>query len=152
MTTPTHAAELVRIVVDARAVARSAHEGQTDKVGEPYFDVHVADVAARVAAFGPLVEAVAWLHDVAEDTEVTVDDLRETFPAEVADAVDALTRRPGEQADDYYARVKANPVARTVKVHGDIPSNADPERLALLPAETRARLEAKYAHALAVLR
>lgn len=152
MTSPSTVVELRELVGQARAVARTAHEGQTDKVGEPYFDAHVADVAARVARFGPIVEAVAWLHDVVEDTEVTLDDLRETFPADVVDAVDAITRRPGEQPDGYYMRVRDNGAARLVKVHGDIPSNTDPERLALLPPDVRARLSGKYAKALAALR
>lgn len=147
------AAELRTMVDQARAVARSAHEGQTDKVGEPYFDVHVADVAYRVARFGPVVETVAWLHDVPEDTEVTLDDLREAgFPDEVCDAVDAITRRHGELSDAYYARVRANKPAQLVKLYGDIPSNTDPERMALLPPDVRARLNGKYARALAALR
>lgn len=153
-TMPTDTAAGWRRIADqARAVARSAHEGQTDKVGEPYFEVHVCDVAARVARFGAEAEAVAWLHDVIEDTEVTLDDLREAgFPDEIVDDVDAISRREGEQPVDYYARVRARPRAKLVKMYGDIPSNTDPERMALLPPDVRARLNGKYSRALAALR
>ncbi len=147
------AAEARAMVDRARRVAYSAHEGQTDKAGESYVEAHVSDVVWRVARFGPEYEAVAWLHDVPEDTEVTLDDLREAgFPDEVVDAVDAITRREGELAEAYYERVKSNERARIVKVFGDIPSNTDPERLGQLPPDVRARLSGKYAKALVALR
>lgn len=150
---PLTAVGWVRVVQDARELSRLAHEGQTDKAGEPYWETHVADVADRVAHLGPREQAVAWLHDVVEDTEVTLDELRHRgFPEEIVAAVDAITRREGEQPDAYYARVKANELARRVKVYGDIPSNTDPERLDLLPPDVRARLSGKYAKALAALR
>jgi (p)ppGpp synthase/HD superfamily hydrolase len=136
---------------DAELVARAAHAGQTDKAGSDYVASHVADVAARVAHLGPVVEAVAWLHDVLEDTLVTEDELRMLFPEEIVAAVLALTKRTGEAPDGYYARVRANALARVVKVYGDVPSNTNPERLALLDPQTRKRLERKYAHALSVL-
>lgn len=139
-----------QLVTRARVVAVAAHYGQLDKAGQPYVEAHVADVAARVAHMGPQVEAVAWLHDVVEDTEVSEAELRRRFPAEVVDGVMAMTKRKGEPRDDYYARVKANPLALAVKVHGDIPSNTDPARVAVMeqqdPARA-ARFAEKYAHA-----
>ena len=62
----------------------------------------------------------------------------------------AELKAPASTRDDYYARVKANPIALRVKLH-DIASNANPKRLALLDQATRDRLTLKYAHALAVL-
>lgn len=135
----------------ARRLAYDAHAGQTDKAGEPYVQAHVADVAARVHPWGPDAVTVAWLHDVVEDTEYTLDDLRSVFSGVIVDAVDAITRRSGEATDAYYARVRVNDLARIVKMFGDIPSNTDPERLELLPAEVRNRLVGKYAHAIEVL-
>jgi hypothetical protein len=64
----------------------------------------------------------------------------------VVAAVDALTRRDDEPAEDYYRRVAADPVARVVK-DADLADNADPDRLARLDTATRERLSAKYAHA-----
>jgi (p)ppGpp synthase/HD superfamily hydrolase len=137
----------------AERVARAAHAGQTDKAGSDYFASHVADVAARVAraGYGPEAQAVAFLHDVLEDTAVTEAELRKQFPEEVVTAVVALTRSAGESSDSYYARVRANELALAVKVYGDVPSNTNPERLALLDPATQARLKRKYAHALSVL-
>ena len=57
-----------------------------------------------------------------------------------------MSRRPGEEADDYYRRVCVSPLARAVKA-ADIADNSNPLRLALLDPETRARLEEKYAKA-----
>ena len=57
----------------ARAIAEKAHADQVDKAGEPYIG-HPAHVAASVE--GDKAKAVAWLHDVVEDTSTTFDDLR----------------------------------------------------------------------------
>ena len=56
----------------ARHVATAAHAGQVDKAGRPYIE-HPADVAFRVRDHAPQVQVVAWLHDVVEDTTVTLD-------------------------------------------------------------------------------
>lgn len=139
----------------ATKIAHDAHAGQVDKAGAPYIG-HPARVAAtareRAAeSQADLVEAAAWLHDVVEDTDITLDDLtRLGVPEQVVAAVDALTRRSVEAPDAYYARVAADPVALVVKF-ADLADNADPERLALLDDKTRARLRAKYDHAKATL-
>lgn len=132
----------------AEQLAREAHEGQVDKAGNPYI-THPARVAARVAD-DEYAAAAAWLHDVVEDTDVTLSDLEARFPTEVTDAVDALTRRDGEAPADYYARVRQVPLALQVKL-ADLEDNSDPARLALLDAATRDRLTAKYARAHAEL-
>lgn len=143
----TYDYEPLRLVrLHARAIAIRAHHGQVDKCGEPYI-THPERVAAGVRAdlrHDADAEAVAWLHDVVEDTDVTLDDLRfERFPRRVVDAVDAITKRKGESFADYYERVKANPLALVVKWH-DVADNADPARLAKVAPDTRERLRAKY--------
>ena len=90
---------------------------------------------------------VALLHDVVEDTNVQLDELRSGFPSRIVDAVDAITRRNGERPEDYYKRVKACPLAREVKL-ADIADNSSSARLSLLDAETRSRLTDKYNKAL----
>lgn len=133
------------VVARARAVAEQAHDGQQDKAGRPYID-HPARVAARVGE-DPQTQAAAWLHDVVEDTPVTIEALRtHGFPAAVVAAVAALTKNPGQTHEDYYAQVKANPMALAVKM-ADLTDNTGPARLASLDAATRERLEAKYARA-----
>jgi (p)ppGpp synthase/HD superfamily hydrolase len=131
-------------------IAMAAHAGQTDKADRPYIG-HPTRVSAHVSRLYPNcpvgVIETAILHDVLEDTRVGVDDLRERGVSEpVIEAVVALTKVPGESAEDYYARVRENAWARMVK-HADITDNTDPERLALLDDETRERLESKYARA-----
>lgn len=59
--------------------------------------------------------AIALLHDVVEDGDVTLGDVREAFGDRVADAVGCLTRRPGEPYDAYIGRVMTNPDAAAVK-------------------------------------
>lgn len=136
--------------LEARAsnVCRAAHEGQVDKVGEPYFG-HPYRVARAVKAAGFPEEAVAvaYLHDVVEDTAVTLTTLRAlSFPEEVVEAVDAISKRKGEKFEDYYDRVKANDLALAVKWH-DVADNSSPERLGQVAPDTQDRLRAKYERA-----
>lgn len=138
-----------RAVATAALIATLAHSGQVDKAGQPYVD-HPRRVAARVFEHGPLAEAVAWLHDVVEDTPVTLEAVEQAFGPQVAAAVDAITHRPGEPRTAYYARVRSNPVALVVK-DADIDDNTDPLRLAALDPALASRLQVKYAAARASL-
>ncbi|MCT1448713.1 HD domain-containing protein [Brevibacterium casei] len=147
------------IIARAEAVAREAHRGQVDKAGLDYID-HPRRVAANARAAlvavdlgddeSTAVVAAAWLHDVVEDTSVTEDDLRGDFPAGVVDAVIAVTKRSGEDVEDYFARVRANPLAVRVKT-ADLADNTDPARQARLDEATRARLTEKYRRAYELL-
>lgn len=138
------------LLATALAIAARAHAGQVDRAGRSYL-AHPLRVAARVVDAGDEVVAAALLHDVLEDSALTVDDLvRAGLPGRVVEAVEHLTRRPGESHGAAVQRAAAHPMASIVK-RADIADNTDPARLALLPAELRARLTAKYAHALAVL-
>src|SRR5256885_6651240 len=91
---------------DAIQFARRAHEGQLDKSGRPYIG-HPLRVMGRVR--GDRARMVAVLHDVVEDTGVTTEDLaRAGCPADVLRAVEAISKRPGEDPEVYLARVAAN--------------------------------------------
>lgn len=127
----------------ARAMATAAHLGQLDKAGVAYIE-HPERVVAHLVNPTNEQAAVAWLHDIVEDTPTTLEDVEAAFGPLVAAAVDAMTHRPGEPKPDYYARVRANALAVTVKA-ADLADNTDPVRLAALPPELRARLETKYA-------
>ena len=135
----------------ARIVATGAHEGQVDKIGEAYIG-HPTRIAAAIRreGYSDEVEAVAWLHDVVEDTAVTLEMLAMVFPPAVVQAVDAISKRKGEKFEAYYERVKADPIALVVKWH-DIADNADPARLAKVAPDTRDRLRTKYERARALL-
>ena len=134
-------------IARARALATDAHTGQFDKAGHPYIG-HVGRVAARVSGDAD-AEVVAWLHDVVEDCAGFAARV-EDFPAPLREAVLLLSRNTAPDADTYYARIAANPLALKVKL-ADIADNADETRLAALDATTAARLRAKYRHALALL-
>lgn len=144
--------ETMKLLIQARELATQAHRGQVDKTGHPYIE-HPARVATRVQQLAPGdddAETVAWLHDVVEDTSVTLHEIELRFGPRIAAAVQAITRRPGENPDDYYRRVAQNPLALTVK-HADIADNTDPARTSQLDPATRDRLAAKYEHARARL-
>ena len=133
-------------VAAAESIARSAHDGAMNQHdGEPYIR-HVERVAAHLAAAGASekIQMVGWLHDVVEDTHLTLDDLLTLgFPPDVVDAVDCITHRRGESREDYYQRVGSNRMALAAKM-ADIRDNTDPTRKENLATTTRERLRAKY--------
>ena len=107
-------------------IASSAHAGQRDKAGQPYI-FHPLRVMLRVNTEHEQMAAV--LHDVVEDTSVTIERLeQEGFPAEVLRAIAALTKRPGETRLDAAMRAAADPVARVVKL-ADYSENMDLSRI-----------------------
>lgn len=125
----------------ARGLAIKAHAGQFRRDGKTPYINHVGDVASRVS--GTYRVAVAWLHDVFEDTKLTEADLREIgFPEPIVTAVSVLTKHPGEDYDRYIYNVKADVLARTVKI-ADILSN--------LSDTPTAKQVKKYARALTIL-
>lgn len=131
----------------ARSIAVVAHRAQTDKSGAAYI-THPARVAARFdRAANPLEHCAAWLHDVVEDTDLTLDDLWAAgIHPNVLALVALLTRRPEFSSDEYYARIAADPRARAVKA-ADIDDNTDPARLQKLHPSVKARLNSKYTRA-----
>ncbi|MEW2154412.1 HD domain-containing protein [Streptomyces sp. NPDC007189] len=139
-------------LAQVEAVARAAHEGQTDKAGRPYAE-HLAAVAAGVRARGGDAEqvAAAWLHDSVEDDALSRQWLEQAaLTARTKAIVDALTKRPGEEPEAYARRILATDGARLVK-EADLAHNADPRRLAALDQPTRTRLTEKYARMRALL-
>lgn len=87
----------------AEIIARLAHKGQTDKAGQPYIE-HVKRVWWDVPDEDDEAQAAAWLHDVVEDTELSLVDLQTLgFSEAVIDAVDLLTRKPPFDYASYIA-------------------------------------------------
>lgn len=125
----------------ASAIAIIAHDGQVDKAGQPYY-LHPRRVAGMLANENDKV--VAWLHDVVEDTSITLAQLQLVFPPYITVAVDAISQRKGESFPDYYARVRDNPIALRVKIADNI-DNSSEERLAHLEPAEADRLRRKYA-------
>lgn len=143
--------EMIRL---ADNIADNAHLGQVDKNGWPYIS-HPRRVALKVREIAPEelrteAQIVALLHDIVEDTEVTLPYLAQYFSARIVDAVDALTKRPHEPLESSMARVRANEIALWVK-RADIADNTDPERISRLDEDTRKRLTKKYNKSLRLL-
>ena len=110
----------------AYELAAKAHAGQVDKAGRDYI-LHPLTVASFVETDDE--KTVALLHDVAEDTPVTLQDLRDAgFSEAVVHAVDCVTKRDGEPLENYLHRVKSNPLATAVKL-ADLRHNSDLSRL-----------------------
>lgn len=137
--------EEARLFEPALQIAHGAHDGQTDKTGAPYI-LH----PLRVALMGECADdrVVGLLHDVVEDCEEwPLERLRAHFPPRILDAVDAITKRDGEEYMAFIDRVKLNPIAARVKMN-DLADNMDPARLNKLPADLGARLQRKYSAAI----
>lgn len=108
-------------------IAALAHAGQPDKAGEPYI-LHPLRVMLRMQTEEERITAV--LHDVVEDSEWTLDGLkREGFSEAIIDALDALTKRDGEDRILAARRAARNPLARLVKL-ADNADNSDLSRIA----------------------
>ena len=131
----------------AIAIAAKAHEGQTDKGGAPYI-LHPLRVMMKMKAESERIVAV--LHDVLEDTLITLDDLRaEGFSEPVLMALDSVTRREGETYEAFIQRAKADPIGCRVKA-ADLIDNMDLSRIPMPGQRDKGRVM-KYALALAEL-
>ena len=127
-------------------IASDAHRGQLDKGGKPYI-FHPLYVASHVDGINEKI--VALLHDVVEDTDVTLDDLRnEGFSEEIICAINVLTKTDDDY-DNYLKKVKSNEMARKVKIE-DIKHNMDGTRLKSITEKDKSRIE-KYKKALGYL-
>lgn len=130
------------------ALATHAHQGQLDKAGKPYID-HPAAVAAALREHGDHAEHAGWLHDVVEDTPITLEILATLgYPAEVVRAVDSVTKRDGETYFDMIARAAADPLGCVVKMADNRHNFGRLDHL--LPGE-QAFLYKRYTRAYAIL-
>lgn len=104
-------------------LACSAHFGQRDKTGQPYI---LHPLRVMMAQKDETARVVAVLHDVVEDSAYGREELEHHgFGGQIWTAVDALTRRHGENYFDYVRRAKSDPIGRLVKI-ADIKDNLRP--------------------------
>lgn len=117
-------ADTIRTDILAKHIATKFHAGQT--YGEKPYTFHLEQVYHSVERGYPGDErllAVAWLHDVLEDSLCTEAVLRSLFDKDVVDAVVAMSyggggmAHNGESREEYLQRVRANPLAAKVKMH-----------------------------------
>ena len=112
----------------AKFVSENSHKNQIDKAGIDYFAGHIQAVVNGVTTNKEKI--VAYLHDTVEDTPLTIERIKELFGEEIGEAVFAITKSKDGSLpyDDYIERVKANPLARAVKI-SDLKHNMDLSRL-----------------------
>ena len=110
----------------AYKIAQESHKGAVDKGGHDYI-LHPVAVASMVCENDEKI--VALLHDVIEDSDMTLENLREYgFPEKIISAVDAISKRREESRKFYLHRLKSNPLARIVKI-ADLKHNCDLSRI-----------------------
>lgn len=115
-----------KATIRAMKIAFDAHRGQADRAGIDYVNhpLHIAeqmDTEAETCA--------ALLHDVIEDTDWTIEQLREEgIPKDALDALTLLTHDDEVPYMDYIEAIKANPIAVKVKL-ADLAHNSDLTRL-----------------------
>ena len=124
-----------------------AHKDQVDKSGMPYV-LHPFHLAEQMV--DEITTVVALLHDVVEDTDYTLEDIRALgFPEEVVAALTLLTHDPAVPYMEYVARIGRDPVARAVKL-ADLGHNSDITRLDRVTQKDLDRVE-KYREAMRIL-
>lgn len=122
----------IKMLEIAIQIAVKYHSGQTDRAGKPYI-LH----CLRVMFSGETIQEkiVGVLHDIVEDTLITFNDLINAgFLKKIVEAIDCLTKRPGEKYQDYLNRIKTNPTAIKVKLN-DLKDNLDVTRLKQIDTE-----------------
>ncbi len=122
----------------AREIARNAHNGQCDKAHQPYFlhpdavsQIVIKNIDSQASSEEFKIHAmiVSYLHDVIEDTSITVDDLRkQEIPEVCIQAIETLTKKEGQDYWEYLSEIKRNELARVVKI-ADMMHNSNLSRL-----------------------
>lgn len=147
-------------VLRARDLARVAHAGQVDKIGERYI-LHPEAVAGRLLTIPAwhnlsvdgqkIAQAAAWLHDIIEDTPVDLIQLIDLgFPPRVVTTVSLLTEKVGQSRKDYLLGIKTDCTASAIK-YADLWHNTHPDRMARLEVNDRHRMLLRYANSWEVL-
>ena len=129
-------------------ISFEAHKNQTDKSGMPYV-YHPFHLAEQMDDENSV--CVALLHDVVEDTDLTLADLIQAgFPEEVTDALALMTHDDLTPYMDYVERLSHNPIAAKVKL-ADLAHNSDLTRLDVVREKDRERV-LKYHRAMELLK
>ena len=146
----------VKLILNAAALAKKWHEGQVHTFGNAsYFDMHlkpIADIVKRLG-YGSEYVAVAYLHDIKEDTSITDDELLTSgIPKDLVDAINILAKKDSQSHEEYLAAILTNPISTVVKYcdssfnfASTILNSAD------INDEYFKRRSAKYAHNIATL-
>ena len=131
----------------AYEIASKAHSGMFDKAGKEYIN-HPLTVASFCKTEDERI--VALLHDVIEDTEVTIEELAIHFDSNIIEALKLLTHDDNELYMEYIDKIKGNKLAKAVKI-ADLTHNIDLSRFNSPTQKDYDRLENKYKPALEFL-
>ncbi len=124
-------------------IATTAHDGQFDKAGAPYI---FHPLRVMMAGKSEIERICGVLHDTIEDSDITLEFLQKKgFSEEVLAVLDCLTKRYGENYDDFISRILENKTAFLVKL-ADLHDNMDLSRISDLTDEDKDRIE-KYSRA-----
>ncbi len=113
-----------KMTIKAMKIAYEAHAGQVDYNNVPYI-FHPYHLAEQMD--DEISCTVALLHDVVEDTDLTIEDLEQEFPKAVTEIVKLLTHDESVDYFDYIRGIKTNPIAIKVKLE-DLKHNSDETR------------------------
>ncbi len=127
-------------------LAYNAHMGQLDKNGLPYI-FHPFHLAECMDSEEECI--VALLHDVVEDTSVTIEELEKEFSSDIIEAIKLLTHDKSTDYFEYIKKIKNNKIAKKVKI-ADLHNNSDLTRLSKISSKDLERCE-KYKKALEIL-
>ena len=131
----------------ALRISFDAHKSQVDKSDIPYV-YHPFHLAEQMK--DEYSTCVALLHDVVEDTDITLDELKSNgFPDEVIEALSLMTHSDDVPYLDYIRALKDNPIARKVKL-ADLAHNSDLTRLDRVDDKAIERIN-KYKQAILIL-
>ncbi len=115
MNTPT--------LFDTMHLVHVRHAGQVDALGHNYYTGHLLPISSALVGFGEQAQVLGLLHDIVEDTDVTLEELRRLgYDEEVVAGVDAMSRRtdPVTGAKEPYAalieRSCRHPLGRLGKI------------------------------------
>lgn len=131
----------------AMKVCFEAHKDQLDKTGVPYV-FHPFHLAEQMD--DEISTVCALLHDVVEDTDITLEDLKEMgFPQEAIEVLALLTHADEVPYMDYVREISRNKIATKVKI-ADLMHNSDVTRLDFVD-EWALKRNQKYNEALRIL-
>ncbi len=136
-----------KLTKKALKLSFEAHKYQVDKSGMPYV-FHPFHLAEQMETEDTVI--VALLHDVVEDTNYTLDDIKAMgFSRSIIEALTLLTHDAKIPYMEYVAKIKDNPIAKAVKL-ADLKHNSDLSRLEIVDDKAIKRAE-KYKQAIALL-
>ena len=112
----------------ALGISYEAHAGQYRKNGFYPYIVHPLRVSNQFSDY--FRKTISLLHDVVEDTDVTMEQLEDHFPKEITEVLKLLTKKKGADYGEYIERISENEIAIEIKI-ADIIDNLSDARYVL---------------------